>query len=284
LYMADFLPLLIMGASVGAVSIWARLRGRPRRARIGVACVFAGVALLEVVANTAVAVTPSNTWTSEQTVHYVEAQQQVSNLTGHPLAENVELGYALPVWAPADQLFVEGYCDSVYISDGEEPRNTQFGLGSVWLLVERSPHGHLCPLLVDEGRLTPVLRPSLVRADAAFLRGHAAFDTWLLDHSHNADNAMLSRANSQQVDALRRFDLLLHHLVNLGLPGARARAITARLLAESGSVEGTLSNTASQNQSGALDAGATRDVIRQWSRLTSDYSSLLHELVVPTTG
>jgi hypothetical protein len=284
LYLADFLPLLIMGAAVGAVSIWSRLQDRRRRARVVVACVFAGVALLEVVANTAVAVTPSSTWTSEQTVHYVEAQRQVSNLTGHPLAENVELGYALPVWAPADQLFVEGYCDSVYISDGEEPRNTQFGLGSVWLLVERGPHGHLCPLLVDEGRLTPVLRPSLVRADAAFLRGHAAFDIWLLDNSHNADNAMLSRANSQQIDALRRFDLLLHHLVNVGLPGARARAITAHLLAESGSIEGTLSNTASQNQSEAQVAGATRDVVRQWNRLTSDYSSLLHELVVPTTG
>jgi hypothetical protein len=284
LYMADFLPLLIVGAAVGAVSIWARLRDRRRRARVVVACVFAGVALLEVVANTAVAVTPSNTWTSEQTVHYVEAQQHLSDLTGHPLTENVEVGYALPVWAPADQLFVEGYCNSVYISDGEEPPNTKIGLGSVWLLVERGRHGNLCPLLVDEGRLTPVLRTSLVQADAAIRRGHAAFDTWILDHSYKTDNATLSRANSQQIAALEQFDLSLHHLVNVGLPSAHARALTAQLLADSGSVQAALANTASQNQSEVPVAGTTQGVVLQWSRVTSDYSSLLHELVVPATG
>jgi hypothetical protein len=284
LYMADFLPLLIVGAAVGAVSIWARLRDRRRRARVVVACVFAGVALLEVVANTAVAVTPSNTWTSEQTAHYVEAQQRLSDLTGHPLAENVAAGYALPVWAPADQLFVVGLCNSVYISDGDEPPNSRFGLASVWLLVERGPHGNLCPSLVDEGRLTPVLRTSLAQADAAFTRGHAAFDTWLLDHSHEGDNATLSRENSQQIEALGRFDLSLHSLMNVGLPGAHARALTAHLLADSGSVQAALANTASQNQSEVPVAGTTRDVVSQWSRMTSDYSSLLHELVVPATG
>ena len=95
-YLADFLPFLILGAAIGVVDIWGRLPDRRRQARVFVACLFVGVALMEIAANTAVSVTPSGQWTPEQTVHYVEAQHLVSDLTGHPLAQNVELGYTLP--------------------------------------------------------------------------------------------------------------------------------------------------------------------------------------------
>ncbi len=284
-FLTDFLPLLIVGAAVGAVSIWARLGDRPRRVRVVVACLFVGVALLEVVANTALAVTPADTWSPVQTLHYVEAQQRVSDLTGHPLAENVELGYEMPTWAPADRLFVVGYCDRVYISDGEAPPNIPIVLGSGWLLVESGPHGSLCPLLVDEGRLTPVLRTSLVRADAAFLRCNGPYGQWLLGHLHHPEKAILARANSQLVGALRQFDVSLEHVVNVGLPHARERTLTAKLLTDTGSVLGALAKAASQNhQSEATVAGSTRDVVLRWSRMTSDYTSLLHDLVAPATG
>jgi hypothetical protein len=282
-YLADFLPLLILGAVVGAVDIWARLRGRRRGPRVVVACLFVGVALLEVAANVAVAVTPWGTWTQEQAVHYVEAQHWVSDLTGHPLAQNVELGYPLPYSAPAYRLFVRGYCDSVYISWSGAP-NPFTGTGG-WLLVERGPHGSLCPLLVDEGRLTPVLRTSLVRADAAFWRVYPAYATFFLDHYNHADNAILARANSQLIGALGQFDVSLEHLVNVGLPGAHERTLTAKLLADTGLAQGALANVASQNdQSKTAVAGSTRDVLFEWGRTTSDYTSLLHDLVVPATG
>ena len=271
-YLADFLPLLIVGAAVGAVSIWARLGDRRRRARVVVACLFVGVALLEVVANTALAVTPADTWSPVQTLHYVEAQQRVSDLTGHPLAENVQLGYALPNWAPADRLFVVGYCERVYIPDGDPLPNFPFNLGSGWLLVERGPHGSLCPTLVHD-RLTPVLRTSLVRADAAFLKGYGIYRLAILK------SAILAVANPQLI-ALRQFNVSLQHLVNVGLPGARARAVTAKLLADTASLQGALAKAASQNQqSDATVAAWTRDVVSQWGRMTSDYTSLLHELV-----
>ena len=242
------------------------------------------MALLEVVANTAVAVTPADTWSPVQSLHYVEAQQRVSDLTGHPLAENVELGYEMPTSAPADRLFVVGYCDSVYISDGEAPPNMPIVLGSGWLLVERGPHGSLCPLLVDEGRLTPVLRTSLVRADAAFLRCNGPYGQWLLDHLHHPEKAILARANSQLMGVLRQFDVSLQHLMNAGLPSAHAHTLTAKLLADTGSVLGALADATSQKQSEETAAGSTRDVVLRWSRMTSDYTSLLHDLVAPATG
>ena len=179
-YLADFVPLLVLGSSVGAVDIWARLQGQHRGSRVVVACLFVGVALLEVAANTAAAVTPSDTWTPQQTAHYVQAQQWVSDLTGHPLAANVELGYGLPNWAPADRLFVEGYCDRIYISDGEAPPTNPHNYGFGWLLVERGPHRSLCMSLVDEKGLTPVLRASLIRSDGAFARAGSGYTRWTL--------------------------------------------------------------------------------------------------------
>jgi hypothetical protein len=284
-YLADFLPLLIVGAAVGAVSIWARLRDRPRRARVVVAFLFAGIALLEVVANTALAVTPADTWSPVQTLHYVEAQQRVSDLTGHPLADNVELGYALPNWAPADRLFVVGYCDAVWISDGEAPPNNPVNFGIGWLLVESGPHGSLCPLLVDKRNLTPLLWTSLVQADAAFSHGSGAYYTYLTLLHQNAKGAILAQANSQLVGALRQFDVSLEHVVNVGLPHVRARTLTAKLLADNGLAQRDLASTASRNNwSEVAVARWTRDVHSLLSRMTSDYTLLLHDLVAPATG
>ena len=284
-YLADFLPFLVLGAAVGVVDIWARLQGRGRRARVVVACLFVGVALLEVAANTAVAVTPSDTWTAEQTVHYVQAQHWVSDLTGHPLAENVELGYGLPNWGPADRLFVQGYCESVYISDGEAEPTYPLNYGIGWLLVERGSHRSLCSSLVDDKGLTPVLRTSLIGADAAFARGSSAYNSWgfgLAALGRHVDIATLPRASSPQIAALRQFDVSLRHVVKAGLPSTRARALSAALLADSGSLQNALSKATNQTQGTVAYWAST--VRSQWRRMTSDYKSLLHELVAPETG
>jgi hypothetical protein len=240
------------------------------------------VALLEAAANIAVAVTPSGTWTPEQTAHYVEAQHLVSDLTGHHLAQNVELGYDLPNWAPADRLFVEGYCNSVWISDGEAPPNSPFVLGLGWLRVEKGPHGSLCPLLVDKRSLTPVLWTSLVRADAVFLHAHGSISAALL--SHKVVGASPTLATSRLIGALRQFDVSLEHLMNVGLPSAHARALTTVLLADTGSLKGALANAARQNDQSKTVAAWTEDVNSRLGRTTSDYTSLLHELVVPATS
>ena len=112
-----------------------------------------------------------------------------------------------------------------------------------WLLIQRGPHASRCPLLVDRRRLTRVLWTSLVRADAAFSHEYAACGIWLalLDHYHNADNAILVRVNSQLMDDLRQFDLSLQRLMNVGLPSTHARTLTAKLLGDSGSLQ-TLAN------------------------------------------
>jgi hypothetical protein len=274
-YLADFLPLLIMGAAVGAVSIWSHLRDRPRRARVVVACLFAGVALLEVVANTAMAVTPADTWSPEQTLHYVETQQRVSDLTGHPLAENVELGYALPDSAPADRLFVEGYCDNLYVQDGE------VGDTLGWLLVEHGPFGSLCSSLVDDKGLTPALRTSLLRGDAAFARASSAYTSWFLSmvRAEHGGSVSLSRASSPLIGAVNQFGVSLRHVMNVGLPGAPARGLTAALLADTGSLQDALSHPTDQTRESLAEW--VSHVGTQWGRIIMRYSSLLHEFLAP---
>ena len=153
-------------------------------------------------------------------------------------------------------------------------------VASGWLLVQRGPHASLCPLLVDRRRLTRVLWTSLVRADAAFSHEYAACGIWLalLDHYHNADNAILVRVNSQLMGDLGQFDLSLQRLMNVGLPSAHARTLTAKLLGDSGSLQ-ALANTSSQTMVPVVHW--ISHVSMQSRRLMSDYTSLLHVLSRP---
>ncbi len=88
-YLADFMPFLVLASAVAMVDIWRRLRGRSRRAPIGVSAVIAVVALFTIAANVGMAITPNEEWDTTQVVNYVAAQEAVSNLTGHPLQSNV---------------------------------------------------------------------------------------------------------------------------------------------------------------------------------------------------
>jgi MFS family permease len=150
-YLADFVPLLILAGAVGLVDLWRRAEGRDKRMRAGALLTVAALALFGLAANLGVVIqTQHLAFEGERVRNYVELQQSISDVTGHPLNDNVVRGARLPRWAPADQLFVVGNCAGLYISTGEH----EF---PQWLLVERGPgHRHNFDVVyneVDRGRV-----------------------------------------------------------------------------------------------------------------------------------
>jgi hypothetical protein len=138
-YLADFVPFLVLAAAVAVADIWRRLEGRSRSARVGVSAVIAAVALFSIAANIGIAITPSEEFNTTQVLHYVEAQKTISDVTGHPLTSRVVRGSSLPPWGPADQLYVIGNCDGLYISNGEYYSTvpSQQFQRTTWMAVER---------------------------------------------------------------------------------------------------------------------------------------------------
>ena len=137
-YLADFIPFLVLASGVAMVDIWRRLEGRRRPIRIGALAIISLVALFSMAANIGMAITPNEQWNSTQVLHYVQAQKAVSDLTGGTLKANVVHGSSLPAYGPADQLYVIGDCDGLYISNGENYStvpNASF-LRSTWMPVE----------------------------------------------------------------------------------------------------------------------------------------------------
>ncbi len=137
-YLADFIPLLTLASGVAVVDIWRRLDGRSRSARVGVLGAITVLAVFSVVANLGIAVTPNEEFNSAQVLRYVETQKAFSDVTGHPLNSRVTRGASLPAYAPADQLYVIGRCDGLYISNGEDYStvpNQQY-TRTTWMTVE----------------------------------------------------------------------------------------------------------------------------------------------------
>jgi hypothetical protein len=145
-FLADVVPLLILAASIGVVDVWRRLEVGRRGVRYLTLAIVTALGAFGIAANVGMAITPQKTWSESQILRYVEFQKTISDLTGHPLAENVVRGETLPNLAPVDQLFVVGRCESLYISDGDVPadRNPTFPARSVelsllWYPVELGP-------------------------------------------------------------------------------------------------------------------------------------------------
>ncbi|MHB1518978.1 MAG: hypothetical protein ACYCVN_07915 [Acidimicrobiales bacterium] len=140
-YLADFVPLLVLAGAVAMVDIWRRMDGRSRRMRIGALSVIAVVGLFSIAANIGTAITPNEEWSSTQVINYVRAQEALSSITGGPLRGNVTRGTVLPPYAPADQLYVIGNCDGLYISDGQNYSTVpaQQYQRSTWMAVQRGP-------------------------------------------------------------------------------------------------------------------------------------------------
>ena len=118
-YLGDFVPFLVLASAVAAADIFRRLEAKPRSFRVGAFSVITVLALFSIVANFGIAAVPNEEWNSTQALNYVQAQNTVSNLTGHPLQGNVVRGDSLPKWAPAGQIYVVGNCSGTYISNGE---------------------------------------------------------------------------------------------------------------------------------------------------------------------
>ncbi|MBF6557978.1 MAG: hypothetical protein IVW52_17865 [Acidimicrobiales bacterium] len=118
-YLADFVPFLVLASAVAMADIWRRMAARPRKERMGALSIVAALGLFSIVANIGMAITPTEEWNTGQTLHYVELQKAVSDITGHPMNGRVVRGNSLPPWAPADELYIVGACDGLYISNGE---------------------------------------------------------------------------------------------------------------------------------------------------------------------
>jgi hypothetical protein len=118
-YLADFLPVFVVGSAIALIELWRRwesLAPWVHRTALTAVAVLGGFSIL---ANVGIASTPTAVWSTNQSVHFVEAQKAISDITGHPLASDVVRGSTLPFWAPAGELFVVNDCAGLYVSDGE---------------------------------------------------------------------------------------------------------------------------------------------------------------------
>ena len=137
-YLADFIPLLVLASAVAMVDIWRRLAGGRRWARRTALVVMALLGLFTVAANIGMAITPNEEWSSTQVLRYVETQKAISDISGHSLNARVTRGTSLPPWGPADQLYVIGRCQAMYISNGEDYSTVpaQQFTRTTWMTVE----------------------------------------------------------------------------------------------------------------------------------------------------
>jgi hypothetical protein len=138
-YLADLLPVLIVSSAIGAVALWGGLKGRSRRLRLAITGVVAVLGVFGIVANVALSSTPVAGWSQTQASRFLQFQEKVGTLTGHPLADQTLTGNKLPRWAPAGTVFIAGKCNALYVSTGEQPRPTLYQQveHSNWLVVEQ---------------------------------------------------------------------------------------------------------------------------------------------------
>ncbi len=122
-YLADLMPIVIIAGAVGLVDLWRRLDGKGRGLRRLVVAASLVLALLGVLINVAISVpTEKLAWGGDKARDYVETQESVGELTGWSLQRNVVFGNDLPAQGPADQIYVLGVCDGLYVSTGEFDR------------------------------------------------------------------------------------------------------------------------------------------------------------------
>ncbi len=134
-YLADFLPLLAVASTIGLLDLWRRVdqrAGRPAPAhtpgrlravmrrrlsgrRVLVGLVALGT-LFGVAANLGASISPKTTWTPAQVERFVTAQNDISHAS---LVSSLRHGSTLPLWGPAQQLFVVGSCSGLYLSTGD---------------------------------------------------------------------------------------------------------------------------------------------------------------------
>lgn len=170
-YLADYLPLFITAGAVGLAAAWRWAQGKARWARRLLVMAVAVLGAYQVVANAGIAAAPGEEWNPARALAFVQTQQAVSDITGHPLASRVVQGTSLPAWGPGGQIRVVGACDGLYLSDGEDYRTVpaQQHQRATWLPVELGPaYQHVVRVAFEPAAATgaPVQVP-LVRAGTA---------------------------------------------------------------------------------------------------------------------
>jgi hypothetical protein len=137
-YLADFLPFLVLASAIGAITLWYRMEGRSKKARTVVSATVLVLGIFGVFANVALSITPTDSYAPLQASRFLQAQNTLSNLTGHPLAGQIERGNHLPYWAPADSVFIAGNCNALYVSNGENYKGVldQRAEHRTWVVVE----------------------------------------------------------------------------------------------------------------------------------------------------
>ncbi len=173
-YLADFMPVLMIGAMVGLVDVWRRFDGKSRTARRVAVAVIAALGMFSMYTNFAIASEPTDriAWRGERIRDFLRIQDGIGSVTGHTPSDDVQYGATfnkrLPDGAPAGQLFLVGYCDGLYYSIGERENG--------WIAVDRSKAGGRHELSIrmveplDRGRIPivtvrdtdPDKRPSVV--------------------------------------------------------------------------------------------------------------------------
>ncbi len=137
-YMADFMPLLIIGGAIGLIDVWRRLDGRNRNARGRVLGILALFVVYGIVANLAIAAWPLPQWSITQNARFVSVQRALS--FGY-LPSTVRTGPVLPYWAPTGTLFAVNHCSGLYLSTGSNMKDVpgQQIQHYTWMPVEQSP-------------------------------------------------------------------------------------------------------------------------------------------------
>jgi hypothetical protein len=117
-FLGDFLPLLVLGAAIGLVDIWRRCQHRRKAIQRFVVAAVVALGVFSMVANIAIAISPTTEWTPTQAANYLRAVKAVSDSTGNPLAKQIKHVALLPIWAPANEVYVVGNCAGLYLSSG----------------------------------------------------------------------------------------------------------------------------------------------------------------------
>ena len=119
-YINEFLPVLMIGATVGVVDIARRLHGRSVNVKRTATGAVVALAAFGCLANTAVGITAARTVRhGRQLEQYVGWQLTTARWTGH-VDTLVSRTTTLPDEGTADQLQILGDCDALYLATGDQ--------------------------------------------------------------------------------------------------------------------------------------------------------------------
>jgi hypothetical protein len=154
-FVADFLPLLILSSMIGLIELWRWVPGRSKKIRAGLVAGTILLAMVGVLANLGYSVTPDRSWSHTQLTSYLHAQQDLSDITGHPLNHTIVTGDNFPRPATLGTLFIKGNCQALYVALETVPKSlTPLSIPSLaWMLVERAPQTSLCRSLLGGTRV-----------------------------------------------------------------------------------------------------------------------------------